>query len=189
VHENVTRRRSQLLAPDTSTEKEKLLERLAERLKGRQLPELVVAVSEVHYGAPATDPAAETELALWLKECAFTVYDPGQLERRLRDWAREYYPADEQAILRILPESVTVVLVGQAFSEAGGRFGDLISAKGRVEVRALDRATGSIIAIARRTTAAVDLSERIAAKKAVQDAAASIAYEIIPKVAAYKPAR
>ena len=185
VHQDVITRRSQLLAPDISADKDKLFSSLADKLKGKQLPRLVVAVAEQHYGAPATDPAAETELMLWLKQCGFDVIDPGNLERSIRDWARQYYSsAGDQAIPRVLPEEVETLVIGQAFSEGAGRFGDLVSAKARVEVRVLDRKTGAVIAIARRTAAAVDLAERIAAKKAIQDAASSIAYELIPKLAA-----
>jgi len=185
VRKEIIARRSLLVAPDVSADKDKLLRELAATLKNSRLPKVVVAVSEVHYGVPATDPAAETELMLWLKECGAEVVDPGNLERGLREWARDYYrEAGEQAIPRVLPEDCSVIVIGQAFSEGGGRFGDLVSAKGRVEVRVLDRKTGAVIAIARRTAAAVDLAERIAAKKAIQDAASSIAYELIPKLAA-----
>lgn len=184
VRQDIGARRSQLVAPDISTDREKLLQSLAERLKGRNLPKVVVAVAEIHYGAPAVDPAAETEMMLWLAKCGFTVFDPGKAERGVQGWARDYYRSKSLPIPRILPEDVSIVLVGEAFSEGGGRFGDIFSAKGRVEVRALDRKTGAVIAIARRTTAAVDLSERIAAKKAIQDAASSIAYEMIPELAA-----
>ncbi len=187
VHREITARRSQLVAPDVSADKDRLLRGLAETLKDRKLPHVVVAVSELHYGVPATDPAAETELMLWFKECGFDVIDPGNLERGLQEWARDYYQsATGEAVPRVLPEEVKIIVIGQAFSEAGGRFGDLVSAKGRVEVRALDRETGAVIAIARRTTAAIDLSERIAAKQAIEDAASSIAYELIPKLAALR---
>jgi len=184
VHRDILARRSQLVAPDSGADTEKLLRALADSLKGRKLPKVVVAVSEEHYGAPAVDPAAETELMVWLKECGFEVFDPGNLERSMHEWARNYYASDDAAIPRVLPEDVNIVVIGQAFSEAGGRFGDIVSAKGRVEVRVLDRKTEAVVAIARRTTAALDLSERIAAKKALQDAASSIAYELIPKLAA-----
>jgi TolB-like protein len=184
VHKDVTTRRAQLVAPDISADKEALLKRLAERLKGKSLPKIAVAIMEMHYGEQAPDPAAETELMLWLKECGFTVFDPGRMERNVRDWARDYFRSAEEAIPRTMPEDVKIILIGQAFSEAAGRFGDLISAKGRVEVRALDRETGAIIAIARRTQATVDLSQQIAGKKAIEEAAANIAYELIPKIAA-----
>lgn len=62
-----------------------------------------------------------------------------------------------------------------------------MSAKARLEVKAIDRASGKVLAIDRQTTVASDLSEQIAAKTALQEAAAAIAERLLPKIAAFKP--
>jgi hypothetical protein len=68
-----------------------------------------------------------------------------------------------------------VELVGEAFSELGMRKGNLISCKARVELKAIQKSTGKILAIDRQTSVAVDLSEQIAAKSALQKAAQVLA--------------
>jgi hypothetical protein len=54
--------------------------------------------------------------------------------------------------------------------------------KARLEVKAIDRASGEVIAVERQTRVAVDLSEQIAAKTALQEAAADIAERLLPKL-------
>ncbi len=62
--------------------------------------------------------------------------------------------------------------------------GDLYSVKARLEVKAIDQATGQILAVDRQTTVAVDLTEQIAAKTALQEAGAMIAERLLPKIVA-----
>jgi len=190
IHKCVVARRNQLVAPSVSTDREKLLNSLASQLKGKSLPKIAVTIPEVHYGAPAVDPAAETEMIFWLTKCGFTVIDSGRSDKDMQGWVKDYYSdGGTTSISRVLPEDVQIIIVGQAFSEGAGRFNDIVSAKARVEVRALDLKTGAVLAIGRRNVSAVDLAENIAGKKAIQDAASGIAYEMIPKLAALKSTR
>jgi hypothetical protein len=85
--------------------------------------------------------------------------------------------------------SNAVVLVqGEAISEPAVRHGNLVSVKARLELKAVDQATGEVLAIDRQTTVATDLAENIAAKTALQDAAAAVAERLLPKIAGFKPA-
>ena len=127
-------------------------------LKGGKLPVVSVKIPEQHFGRPVIDPAAETELSLFLRECGFTL-------------------ADGQSTLK--PE---IEFVGEAFSELGMRKGNLISCRARVEIKVIEKATGKILIADRQTAGAVDLSEHVAAKSALQEAAARLAERIIPKV-------
>jgi len=128
-------------------------------IKTDKLPVVSVKVAERHFGGPTIDPAAETELSLILKECGFTlVTDKSDTK----------------------PD---VELVGEAFSEFGVRKGNLISCKARVEVKAIEKGSGKILAADRQTSVAVDLSEQIAAKTALQNAAAELAERVISKLA------
>jgi hypothetical protein len=107
------------------------------------------------------DPAAETEVSYILQKLGFTLADKKD-------------PAIRQDI------DVT----GEAFSEFGMRKGNLVSCRARVEMRATDKATGRIIFIDRQTAVAVDLSEQLAGKTALQDAAAKLTERMLPQLVA-----
>ena len=132
---------------------------LREKIGDKSLPTLMIDIPEEHLSRRVIDPAAETELSVFCTELGFTVFDK-KTEKSKAD----------------------VLLVGEAFSERGMGVGNLISVKARVEVKAIDRASGKIIAIDRQTTVAVDLAETIAAKTALQQASAALAERMLPKI-------
>jgi len=124
----------------------------------KKRPPVSIKVVERHVGQATIDPAAETELSLYAKDVGFTVIDAGGS----------------------LP--VDVVIQGEGFSEFGLRRGNLVSVKARVEIKAVDRKSGEVLAIDRETVVEVDLTEQIAGKKALQNAAAKIAERLLPKL-------
>lgn len=121
---------------------------------------VIVRIAERHVGQATIDPAAETEVALWCKELGFEVID-----------------ADAAS-----PREADIVITGEGFSEFAARRGNLLSVKSRVEVKAVDRKSGETLAIDRDVTVAVDLSEQLAGKTALQNAAANIAERMLPKL-------
>lgn len=131
---------------------------LKSALKTDRRPSVSVKIPEVHFGTPAVDPAAQTELALLFKEVGCEL-------------------ADDQSA-----KPAELEITGEAFREVGLRRAGLVSCRARVEIKVRDRATGKVLLAERQMSVAVDVGEQIAAKRALQDAAAELAERIIPKV-------
>ncbi len=135
--------------------KEDVIAKLREQLAGRDLPSVSISIPEQHLNRAVVDPAAETEIGLILGQAGF----------------------------QILNGSADVRIEGEAFSEFGMRRGNLVSCRARVEVKVIERSTGKILAMDRETEVAVDLSESIAAKTALQNAGAKLAQRLAPILA------
>ncbi|MGD8453802.1 MAG: CsgG/HfaB family protein [Phycisphaerae bacterium] len=139
-------------------------------LAGVRKPVIAVIIPEQHARVPARqvpDPAVETEIKLLLRECGFTVKDVPQNE--LADFARALRKNGPGSWPRTLA-GVDCVIVGEGFSEFAARIGNLLSCAARVEINVIDRTSGRIVLADRTTERAVDLSENIAAKKALEKA-------------------
>jgi serine/threonine protein kinase len=130
------------------------------RLKNAKRPVLFFRVPERHVGQVVADPAAQTELILFSKGTGFDVIDPDEGFKGKAD----------------------VVITGEGLTELAARRGGLVSVKARLEMKAVDRKTDKVLAVDRQTTVALDLTEQLAGKAALQEAAAAIAERLLPKL-------
>jgi hypothetical protein len=133
---------------------------LKTKLGDAKRPALAVRIAERHVGQATMDPAAQTELILLAQQTGFTVLEAegaGKAEVRIE---------------------------GEGFSEFAMRLGNLVSVKARLEVKAVDAASGQVLAVDRATTVVVDLTEQIAGKAALQQAAVQVAERLLPRLLA-----
>jgi TolB-like protein len=151
---------------------------LKEKLGEGPLPRAFVFIQEQTIAVQTIDPAAQTEFQYILLKTGFeSVKDKSGV---LKTWVEAYQAeGGKQAPPPI--EAADVVFVGEGFSELASRNGDLVSFRARVEIEVLDPSTGQVLAADRETFTAVDLSNQVAAKTALQEAAARLAYRVIPE--------
>jgi serine/threonine protein kinase len=136
-----------------------IIAELNKRLKGER-PTLWISVGERHVGQPARDPAVQTELMRIARGAGFTVLDPDEAGKNRAD----------------------IVITGEGMSELATRRDNLISVKARVELKVTERKTDKVITADRQTVMVVDLTEQIAGKTALQEAAAMLAERVLPKL-------
>ncbi len=145
---------------------------LKEQLKGKELPTVGIMISETHANRQAAnvDPAAETEFKKIFKEVGFEIIEANK--EQLLKWTKDFSLA-----------GVDIVITGEGFSEFGTRINGLVSCSARLEVQSTNREDHKIISAERTTKRAVDLSEGIAAKTALQAAGRDLAIKTIEKIA------
>lgn len=149
ISEKIAEQTGALVAPVQP--KIDIVAKLRAQFEGLELPTLYIKIPEEHLSRPVLDPAAETEIGLILGQAGFPLLDNPNADYRIE---------------------------GEAFSELGMRRGNLVSCRARVEVKVIERSTGRILAMDRQTEVAVDLAESVAAKNALQIAAAKLAERI-----------
>jgi hypothetical protein len=134
---------------------------LKKALPGGRRPSVRVSIAERHVNLPTLDPAAETEITRFCQATGFAVADPEKGTEGMAD----------------------VLITGEGFSELAGHIGPLVSVQARLEVKAVERKSGKVLFVDRQTAVVVDLTEQIAGKAALQEAAAAIAERLLPELA------
>lgn len=171
-------------APDLLPKDKKLVNKIAKLkkiLKGKKLPTLAVVIPEYHTNRRISDPAAETEVIKVLTEIGFSVKEA--TGKNLPKWAKDFMKNPGESIPADFNQ-VDIVIIGEGISEFGARLGGLVSCPARLEIRVISRKKNNEILMADRTTRrAVDLSEAIAAKTALQAAGHEMAIKIAEKLA------
>jgi TolB-like protein len=158
IAEVIGERANELVAKPVS--RDDRIAALRKQLGRGKRPSVWIDILERHIGQATIDPAAETEIAVFCRELGFQVIDSDTGSARDAD----------------------LLIMGEGLSEFAARHGNLISVRGRLEVKVVDRATDQIVAIHRQTSIGDDLSEQIAGKTALQEAAAQSATKLLPSL-------
>ena len=158
IGDKIAEKGSELVAaaPEQSSD---LVETLMLLAHEKKLPVISVMIVERHVRQQVLDPAAETEMSLLFQKLGFSLVDA--------------------ATTTTQPD---IEVTGEAFSEFGLRKGNLVSCRARVEVKAIERETGRVVAVDRETAVAVDIAEQVAGKAAIQKAADQIAQRIALRI-------
>lgn len=156
IGQTMTSRGDQLVSKQTTRE-----ERIAALVASKLARPVAVQVRlpEQHFGAPASDPAAQTELRSLLQRAGYEVVEEGSTKRPDLD------------------------ISGEAFSAFGFRRANLVACRARIELTVRSTADGRIRFSGSQTSAAVDIAEQTAAKTALENAALDLAERLLPRLA------
>jgi hypothetical protein len=141
-------------------------------LSGKTLPKIAVRVYERHLPEATSvhaDPAVEIELKLLLTGCGFTVIDGDDTD--------------------LAKAGVQVVITGEAFSELAAHIGNLVSCTDRIELKMTQFSDGKVLFADRDNNRAVDLSENLAGKLAMQKSARLLGIHVLQYFAEIAPAK
>lgn len=146
-----------VLAPAAPAREDRIA-KIRASLKGR-LPSVQLKISEQSVGRALIDPAVETEFGKVIKELGGEIVDASQSGK----------PAD-------------VLISGEAISQSAARRGQLVSARARVEIKAIRSADSKVLVIDRETNVGVDISDAIAGKTALENAALNLIERVLPQI-------
>jgi len=155
-------------------------------------PRILILIPEVVLRRPVPDPAAETELTRALVEAGYRVVDMQQIERlNSREMIlHSLKRANTREMVQIAQRfNADILITGEAFAQevtnpppalvkAGLR-----SYQARLEIKAIDVATGQIFYSNAYTAGGAQIADATAAKTAIQNAA-RIAVKELPEVLA-----
>ena len=135
------------------------LQRLRGLVAQGGLPIVSVKIDEKDYTQETIDPAAQTEITMLLQQLGFQVVDPDQTHK-----------------------AADITITGEAFSEVGAFHGNLVSGRGRIEIKIVRGTSQELISADRETQIAVAVGARSAGKDALQKAADKLMDRILPKL-------
>jgi hypothetical protein len=136
------------------------LERLRGLVAKGDLPVVSVKIDEKDYTQETIDPAAQTEIAMLLQKLGFQVVDADQTHK-----------------------AADIAITGEAFSEVGAFHGNLVSGRGRIEIKVTRGTSQELLLADRETQIAVAVGARTAGKDSLQKAADKLMERILPKLA------
>lgn len=157
IDDTIKKRKTDLLAP--AKKEEDRIASIKSKIGEAELPVLAIEISETHLGRGMLVSSAHTELVRICKAIGFTVVETKK-------------PYSKQPDL---------ILTGNALSEFAVQRQNLVGVRGRVALNAKKR-DGTLIVADTQTVSKVDLTEQIAGKVAVEEAALSLAERILPTI-------
>ncbi len=125
----------------------------------KALPTIAVKISEQHQGRAGVKSTAQAAMEEALIDVGFPLMDTSRAR-----------------------EKVEVLIEGKASSEFLASRENFVSCEARVELKAVNQETGTVIAVEKETAKSVDLSEAVAGKNAIEQAVNSIAPRLIKKI-------
>jgi Curli production assembly/transport component CsgG len=143
-------------------------------IAGMALPRVAVRVRETVLEIEGQHSVAASELTSLLLEASFEV-------RQVGDAAVPVEP-DEYLTRSEAPVGVDVVVLGKAVGQFGLRTGDLVSAKARVKLTAVDTRARRVLAVAEAEAREIDLVPREAALQAISHATREVARDFVPRL-------
>ncbi|EDM26662.1 hypothetical protein LNTAR_18485 [Lentisphaera araneosa HTCC2155] len=148
---------------------------LKAKFKGQELPKVAVFIEEQHVAQAIIDPAAQTELMDIMKQAGFVVkeYKSSIKSDLFEDGIKEV-----KADLK----DIDIIILGEGVSQFALRRGELVSCKARLEMKALQKDNEKVLAIKSISTSGVDVSEAIAGKEALQNAANKLAVDFLSEM-------
>jgi len=161
------------------------LPKLKQRLSKLRRPRVGVLITEEHIvprPAQPPDPAVETEIKRMLIECGFEVQDVG--DNQLVD---KTDLLDDAAAWPHSLSGVDYIVIGEAFSEPGGRIGNLQCCVARAEINLIHRGEGKILLADRARARGVDLAQHVAGKRALQSAGRTLGLRLLEHLAGSLP--
>jgi Curli production assembly/transport component CsgG len=159
ISEAITNQYTNFVAAKSISTSERLAE-IINNIQGKTRPAVSIQINEQILRMARPGQTVQTEFGVVFKEAGFEVVDE---------------KSDKQA---------DVLITGTATSAMNGKVnGGLISASASLTVKAQDRLTGKILLLDRQDATGVDLNRQTAAKKALQEAADSLAGRMLPVLA------
>jgi len=145
-------------------------------LRNGKIPTVMVMIPEIHITRKIPDPAGETAILKRFVEIGYNVLDPGQIIALRNSKDLEEGIKNPSAAAELGRRfGADIIIIGEAFSEGAPDFNGMKSCRARVEARAIETATGRILATDGMHAGGVDRSENVAAKTALRNAGEMIA--------------
>lgn len=148
-------------------------------------PTVMVIIPELHVRQPQLiDPAGETEIVKRLLAGKFKVVDSEYVRlMKSSQLAAKMFGTLKTCTQYAASKKVDLLIYGEAISERGASVGDFIGCRGRVELKAINVKTDEILVSDSAEGGASDLTENVAGKKAIQQAANRLADTFLYSVA------
>jgi hypothetical protein len=123
-------------------------------------PSVTIRIKEVHMNSRVLDPAAETRIIQFGLKAGYEVLEWGTKGAVKSD----------------------VIIKGEGFTETSSQRGGILSVRARLEVRAIERSSGKLLYMGRKSSVVLDVSPIVAGKKALENAASALEYELFESI-------